>query len=307
MERMAVHAHDGGRPEMRGGARQVGRLRAVFVLTALFVIVEAVVAVVADSLALLGDAAHMLVDAVAIGLSVAAIGLASRPPRDGQRTFGLYRLEVLAALANALLLLAAAIYLLVEAGLRLADGSEPDAIPMLAAACAAFAVNLICYLLLRPGSESSLNVSAALVDVMADLVGSAGVIVAAIVIEVSGWTEADPIVGAAIGCWILPRAWRLAGQSLRVLLQAAPEHLDVVGLRRALGALPGVLDVHDLHVWTLTSEMDVASAHLVVAAGADPHPVLDSARALLRNDYDIAHATLQVEPDDHEGCAEISW
>jgi len=307
MEEMAAATHDHGHPQARGGARELSRLRVVFLLTAAFVVVEAVVAVVADSLALLGDAAHMLVDAIAVGLSVAAIGLASRPARNVARTFGLYRLEVLAALANALLLLGAAVYLLVEAGLRLVDGAEPEPVPMLVAAAVGFAVNLVCYVLLRGSARESLNVSAALVDVISDLVGSLGVIAAAIVIEVTDWTAADPIVGAAIGCWIVPRAWRLAARSLRILLQAAPERLDIDDLHRALGALPGVLDVHDLHVWTLTSEMDVASAHLVVAAGADPHPVLDSASALLRDVYEITHATLQVEPDDHEGCAELSW
>jgi cobalt-zinc-cadmium efflux system protein len=141
---------------------------------------------------------------------------------------------------------------------------------------------------------------------MADAAGSVGVVVAAVVIETTGWSMIDPIVAAVIGLWILPRAWRLAASALRVLLQVAPAHLDLEAIRRELLAMPGVVDVHDLHVWTLTSEMDVASAHVMIGRGIDPHGVLDQARVLLL-EHEIAHATIQVEPDDHAGCAEINW
>jgi cobalt-zinc-cadmium efflux system protein len=133
------------------------------------------------------------------------------------------------------------------------------------------------------------------------------VIIAGTIVAATGWNRVDALVAIAIAIWIIPRAWRLAASSLRILIQAAPAGLDVAELQTELAAVPGVVDVHDVHVWTLTSEMDVASAHLMVSAGTDPHGVLDQARDVLRGRYEIAHATLQVEPDDHTGCAEVSW
>ena len=140
---------------------------------------------------------------------------------------------------------------------------------------------------------------------LADLIGSLGVLLAAVIIWITDWTVVDAIVGGAIGLFILPRAWRLARKALQILLQAAPEHLDLEQLEASLLAIPTVLDVHDLHVWTLTSEMDVGTVHLT-ADDVDPHPVLDQARTIL-SDHGVAHATLQVEPESHEGCAELSW
>ena len=131
-------------------------------------------------------------------------------------------------------------------------------------------------------------------------------IVAAVVVAATGWDPIDPIVAIAISLWIVPRAWHLPASALRVLLQVAPEHVDLAAVKADLAAVPGVVDVHDLHVWTLTSEMDVASAHVMIAPTADAHAVLDQARALLVG-HRISHATIQVEPDDHEGCAELSW
>jgi cobalt-zinc-cadmium efflux system protein len=138
-------------------------------------------------------------------------------------------------------------------------------------------------------------------------VASLGVILAAVVIAVTDWEPIDAIVAVALGLWIVPRAWRLAASAVRILIQAAPAGFDVGRLQADLAGVPGVVDVHDLHVWTLTSEMDVASAHLMVTAGTDAHGVLDRARDVLREGYDIAHATLQVEPDDHTGCSEVTW
>ena len=287
--------------------RNVGRLRIAFALAIVVLVVEAVTAIVTDSLALLADAAHLLTDAVGIGMALAAIGLAGRARVDGARTFGLYRLEILAALANALLLFGVTVYVLVEAGLRI--GADPDVRsgPMLVVAVVGLVANLVSVLLLRRGADASLNVRAAYFEVLSDALASAGVIVAAVVIAVTDWTPIDTIVAVLIGLWILPRAWSVAAASIRILLQAAPVGLDLGRLRADLGGLPGVVDVHDLHVWTLTSEMDVASAHLMVAAGTDPHGVLDRARDVLRTEYAISHATLQVEPDDHTGCAEVNW
>jgi cobalt-zinc-cadmium efflux system protein len=301
------HGHSHGSAVNRAGARYAGRLALAFVLALAFLVVEAVTAFLAGSLALLSDAAHLLTDAVGIGMALAAIRLADRAGGNRSRTFGLYRLEILAALANAALLFGVTGYVLVEAILRL--GSEPsvEAGPMLVVAILGLVVNVVSVVLLRSGARLSLSVEGAYLDVLADSVASLGVIAAAVVIATTDWTPIDAIVAIAIGVWILPRAWRLAASALRILIQAAPAGFDVERLQTELAAVPGVVDVHDLHVWTLTSEMDVASAHLMIGTGTDPHGVLDRARDVLRVRYQIAHATLQVEPDDHTGCAEVTW
>jgi cobalt-zinc-cadmium efflux system protein len=299
--------HDHGDALKRTAARNVGRLWLALALTATFVVVEAITAFMVGSLALLSDAAHMLTDGVAIALALGAIVVANRASKDGARTFGLFRLEILASLLNAVLTFAVAGYVLVEAGLRLAEGGTAvESGPMLVVAVAGLLVNLIVFFMLRAGAQDSLAVRGAYVDAMADAAGSVGVIAAAVVIAATGWDPIDPIVAAVIGVWIIPRAWRLAASALRVLLQVAPAHVDLEAIRRELLALPGVVDVHDLHVWTLTSEMDVASAHVMVERDADAHGVLDQARVLLL-EHEIAHATIQVEPDDHAGCAELNW
>ena len=233
--------------------------------------------------------------------------VANRASNEGARTFGLYRLEILATLANALLLFAVAGYVVVEAVLRLVHGdAHVEAGPMLVVAIGGLAVNVVVFLLLRAGARDSLAVRSAFVEALADMVGSVGVIVAAIVIALTGWDAADPIVAIGIGIWVVPRAWSLASSALRVLLQVAPAHVDLEKIKADLESVPGVVDVHDLHVWTLTSEMEVASAHMMVTPGTDAHAVLDRARELLL-EHDIAHATVQVEPDDHAGCEEVNW
>ena len=272
------HGHDHATPTARAGTRYAGRLRVAFVLAAAFLVVEAVTAYLAGSLALLSDAAHLLTDAVGIGMALAAIRLADRAGRDRSRTFGLYRLEILAALANAVLLFVVTGYVLVEAALRLDSEPSVEAGPMLVVAVLGLVVNVVSVALLRSGAGQSLNVQGAYVDVLADSVASLGVIVAGVVIAVTDWEPIDAIVAVAIGVWIVPRAWRLAASAVRILIQAAPAGFDVGRLQADLAGVPGVVDVHDLHVWTLTSEMDVASAHLMVMAGTDPHGVLDRAR-----------------------------
>jgi cobalt-zinc-cadmium efflux system protein len=306
-----AHGHgdryDHATPTGRAGARYAARLRVAFVLAGAFLVVEAVTAFLSGSLALLSDAAHLLTDAVGIGMALAAIRLADRAGSDRSRTFGLYRLEILAALANAVLLFVVTGYVLVEAVLRLDSEPSVEAGPMLVVAMLGLLVNVVSVVLLHSGAGQSLNVEGAYVDVLADSVASLGVIAAGVVIAVTDWEPIDAIVAIAIGVWIVPRAWRLAASAVRILIQAAPAGFDVGRLEADLAGVPGVVDVHDLHVWTLTSEMDVASAHLMVTAGIDAHGVLDRARDLLRERYDIAHATLQVEPDDHTGCAEVEW
>jgi cobalt-zinc-cadmium efflux system protein len=303
--------HDGGHGHshgsIRSGERHKGRLFAAFCVLAALMVVEMVAGIVTGSLALLSDAGHMLTDVLGLGMALAAIQLASRGSKRSHNTFGLYRLEILAALANSVLLFGVALYVLYEAVDRIGEHVEIDAGPVLVVAVLGLAANLIAFALLREGAQESLNVKGAYLEVVADTLGSVGVIVGAITISLTGWTWVDPVIGVAIGVWILPRTWKLGGQALRILVQAAPPHLDIAAITADLGAVPGVVDVHDLHAWTLTSDMEVVSAHLMITTGTDAHAVLDQARALLRDAYGIDHATLQVEPDDHEGCAEITW
>ncbi len=304
--------HDHGTGLARAGERHRGRLLAAFVLIGAFFVVEAVAGFVTNSLALLSDAGHMLTDVVGIGMALAAIQLASRfearkAGSTSTHTFGLYRLEILAAFVNALLLFGVAIWVLIEAVRRLSDRPEVLGLPMLIVAVLGLAANLVAFWLLREGSKESLNVEGAYLEVLADTIGSVGVIVAAILLEVFGWTWVDPVIGAGIGLWILPRTWRLGRRAVRVLLQAAPDHVDLDALVADLANIDGVVDVHDLHVWTLTSEMEAASAHLMVTDGTDNHSVLDQARHLLADRHGIEHGTFQVEPDTHTGCAEVTW
>jgi cobalt-zinc-cadmium efflux system protein len=304
----AAHSHGGG--AARAGARYKGRLLTALVLLVVFTVVEAATAFATRSLALLSDAGHMLSDVVGLSMALAAIHLADRAERTAgasHRTYGLYRLEILAALANAVLLVGVGIYVLVEAVRRLSDPADVLGGPMLVVAVLGLLANLAAFALLRQGSRESLNVEGAYLEVVADTLGSVGVIVAAVVLQVTGWDWVDPVIGVGIGLFIVPRAWRLGGQAVRILVQAAPPGTDLDALRAELAEIEGVVDVHDLHVWTLTSEMEVASAHLMVRVGTDSHGVLDQARVVLRERYSIDHATLQVEPDNHEGCDQLTW
>ncbi len=304
---MSGHDHVYGPAASRAGARHAGRLWWSFALVGALFVVEVAAGIVTGSLALLSDAGHMLTDVVGLGMALAAIHLASRMGNRGGRTFGLYRLEILAALANAVFLFGVAGYVLIEAVFRLGDPPDIQAGPVLAVAAAGLAANVVAFWLLRPGAAESLNVQGAYLEVLADLIGSVAVIVSATVNGLTGWGWVDPFTGALLGLWILPRTWRLARQVLRILLQAAPAGVDLGSIERDLTELPGVVNVHDLHVWTLTSDMEVASAHVMVRAGTDSHVVLDQAQALLADRYGVTHATLQVEPDDHAGCEEIAW
>jgi len=291
----------------RAGRRHIRRLRVAFTLVVGYMVVEAVAGLLTGSLALISDAGHMATDALGLGMALAAIEAADRTSRGKGQTYGLYRLEIIAALANAVLLFAVAAYVLYEAVQRFREPPEVATTPMLAVAVAGLIVNIIGWRLLRTGARESLNFKGAYLEVLADLAGSVGVIAAAMIMITTGWPYADPLFAALIGLFIVPRAWQLGKQAFRILVQAAPAELDLDQLHGELSSIRGVVDVHDLHVWTLTSEMEVATVHLMTRDGTDPHPVLDEARSLLRDRYRIAHATLQVEPDTHQGCSEVSW
>ena len=299
------HTHNHG--NIRSGSRYKGRLKASLVILAIFMVVEAVAGYLTSSLALLADAGHMLTDVIGIGMALAAIHLADRAQQRRDRTFGLYRLEILAALGNALLLFGVAIYVLVEAVRRIREPAEVLGLPMLIVAVLGLIINLVAFALLREGSRVNLNLQGAYLEVLADTVASVGVIIAALLLLATGWAWVDPAIGVAIGVFILPRTWRLARQALRILLQAAPPQVDLDRVHADLSSIDGVVDVHDLHVWTLTSDMEVASAHVMVTDDTDTHGVLDQARVLLRDGHHIEHATVQVEPASHRGCDELSW
>jgi cobalt-zinc-cadmium efflux system protein len=301
------HDHNHGHGAIRAGSRHQRRLALAFAILTVFMVVEIVAALVTNSLALLSDAGHMFTDVLGMGMALAAVHLADRARHHGTRTFGLYRLEILAALANAVLLFGMAVFVLVEAARRFGDPVEVLTGPMLVVALLGLGANLVAFLLLRSGAKESLNVEGAYLEVLSDTIGSVGVIAAAVVISVTDWTWIDPAVGVAIGVFILPRTWRLGAKAVRILVQAAPDHIDLDVVRSDLGGIGGVVDVHDLHIWTLTSDMEVATAHLMVGAGTDHHAVLDQARAILSDNHRIDHATLQVEPDDHRGCDEVHW
>lgn len=288
-------------------ARHRGRLGVVFALVVGFMVVEAVAGILTDSLALLSDAGHMATDAIGLGMALAAMVAADRTGGGAHRTFGLYRLEILAALANAVLLFGVAGYVIFESIARIREPVEILTGPMLVVATGGLVVNLVGFVMLRRSAGESINVEGALLEVVADLIGSIGAIVAGLVVWTTGWTYADPLVGAAIGVFILPRAWRLGRRAVRVLVQAAPADLDVDEVQRSLAGIPGVVDVHDVHVWTLTSAMNVASAHVMTTTDTDAHSVLDVARSTLEERFSISHATIQVEPTTHEGCAEMTW
>ncbi|MBN9360645.1 MULTISPECIES: cation diffusion facilitator family transporter [unclassified Devosia] len=291
----AGHSHGIEKPATgSAGARHRKSLVWALALTTTFLVVEVIGAWISGSLALLADAAHMLTDAGGLALALFAIWFAARPPSPS-KTFGYLRAEVLAALINAVVLLLLAVYILYEAYQRIFAPPEVLSTPMLIVAVVGLVVNLISMRLLAAGSEESLNLKGAYFEVLADMLGSIGVIASALIIMFTGWTLADPIIGAAIGVFIVPRTWALLKHSVNILLEGTPIGFDLAGLERALRALPGVVDTHDLHVWTITSGIDAMSGHLVVADDADQQAVLVAARTVLHEDFGIDHTTIQIE------------
>jgi cobalt-zinc-cadmium efflux system protein len=277
-----------------------GRLSAVFAITVAVLVVEVAGAALSGSLALLADAGHVLADGAGIGLALLAIRFAARPASP-RRTFGYYRLEILAAVANAVLLFGVAGFVLVEAWRRLTDPPEVASGLMLAVAAAGLAANAVSMWLLRDGQQHSLNLRGAYLEVLGDLLGSVAVLAAAAVIALTGFQAADPIASALIGVLILPRTWRLLREAVDVLLEAAPKGVDLAEVRQHLIGTPGVTDVHDLHAWTITSGLPVLSVHVVLERGADAGKVLDGLGDCLAGHFDIEHSTFQLEQPEHRG------
>ena len=246
------------------------------------------------SLALLADAAHMLTDVGGLVLALFASWVATRPPTP-EKTYGYYRVEILAALVNALVLLGVAGAILVEASHRIVAPREVLGGPMLGVATLGLAANLGGAWLLRADAPASLSVRAVYLEALSDALSSLGVIVAGLVVLLSGWTLADPLVSAAIGVFIVPRTWGLLRQAVNVLLEGTPSHLALEEVERALAAASGVRRVHDLHVWTLTSGREAMSAHVVVEDLAGGERILERLHALLHTRFGIDHTTIQLE------------
>ncbi|MFF7070943.1 cation transporter [Streptomyces pseudovenezuelae] len=298
--------HDHGHSHAPAGgtatAAYVGRLRVALSITLTVMVVEIVGGIVADSLALVADAAHMATDALGLGMALLAIHFANRPP-TGNRTFGYARAEILAALANCLLLLGVGGYVLYEAIQRFVTPADTEGGLTIVFGAIGLVANMISLTLLMRGQKESLNVRGAFLEVAADALGSFAVIVSAAVILTTGWQAADPIASLLIGLMIVPRTFKLLRETLDVLLEAAPKDVDMTEVRTHILELDGVEDVHDLHAWTITSGMPVLSAHVVVRSdvlSAIGHEkMLHELQNCLGDHFDVEHCTFQLEPVGH--------
>lgn len=264
-------------------------------LTSAFLIAEVIAGLMLNSLALLADAAHMFTDAAALGIAVVAVRVGKREA-DARRTFGYYRFEILAAAFNALLLFGVALYILFEAWQRFQAPAEVQSTGMMVVAVLGLVINLISMQLLRGGKDSSLNIKGAYLEVWSDMLGSVGVIAAAVVIAFTGWAWVDTLVAVAIGLWVLPRTWILLKDTTNILLEGVPSGVDLPGIDAALRTTPGVTGIHDLHLWSLTSGRYSMSCHVVFdPRSQNAQALLDQLRTTLADRFDLHHVTLQLE------------
>lgn len=280
--------------------RHSRRLLVTLGLTIGFLVIEVVGAYWTGSLALLADAGHMLTDVAGLTLSLLAIWFASKPPTPAN-TYGYVRLEILAALANGVLLFSVAAFILYEAYQRAWSPPEVVAGPMLVIAIVGLGVNLLSMWLLRSGVGESLNLRGAYLEVLGDAITSLGVILAALIIQITGWLLADPIISAAIGLFILPRTWNLIRQAVQILMEGVPTHLALAEVGKAMTSVQGVKSIHDLHIWTISSGLDSLSAHVVVSSGVNRDEVLRKLQQLLQERFGIDHVTLQIVEELTEG------
>lgn len=284
-----AHAHG-----ISAAAQNRRRLTIVLALTSAYLLAEVVGGLLTGSLALLADAGHMLTDIGGLGLALLAIRFGERPA-TATRTYGYYRLEILAALANGIVLIGVSTYILYEAYQRLRHPPEVASVPMMAVAGVGLVVNVAGVLLLRGGSSKSLNLKGAYYEVMSDLLTSVGVLAAGVIMLTTNWSYADPLVSAGIGAFIFPRTWRLIREAVGVLLEGTPSDLNIAALREEVSTVPGVAGVHDLHVWSLTSGMNAMSAHVVLSDPGAFHAVVAAVRERVRETFKIGHVTLQTE------------
>ena len=275
----------------RAGYRR--RMFIVFFMTFGYLAVEVIGGLLTRSLALLADAGHMLTDVGGLAIALFAMWFAERPPTP-QKSYGYYRVEILAALVNAVILIFVSFYILYEAYRRFIDPPDVLALPMMIVAVIGLVVNLIGMRLLHAGSQESLNLKGAYFEVLSDMLSSIGVILAALVMLTTGWALADPIISVGIGLFILPRTWSLLKQAVNILLEAVPEHIDLAEVGKAMASVEGVEEVHDLHVWTLTSGKYALSAHVTISKLENWPMIQKSLEALLAERFQISHTTLQV-------------
>ena len=294
----AEHGHDDGghASHNHGAGASTKRLAIALSLTTVFLVAELVGAFVFDSLALLSDAAHMFTDSAALAIALAAVKIGQRPP-DDKRTFGYRRFEILAAAFNAILLFAVAGYVLFEGITRFFDPRPVESVGMLIVATIGLVVNLISMRVLAGGKDDSLNVKGAYLEVWADMLGSLGVIAAAIAIYLTGYNWIDPIVAIAIGLWVLPRTWSLLRDTTHILLQGVPRGFDLNSIRAAMGEVAGVTGVHDLHLWSVAGDDASLTAHVAVADGRDAEVTRRAVTEMLEARFDIHHATIQTETE----------
>jgi cobalt-zinc-cadmium efflux system protein len=296
-----------GHDTSHAGGRHRWRMAVAFVLVGAFFVVELTVGLLSGSLALLSDAGHMAADVVALGAALAATRIATRHDSTGRRTFGSYRAEVFASGLAVLLMLGVSVYVVLEAVHRVGTTTDVPSSPLLVVGAIGLLVNLVALVMLRGGAAESLNVKGAYLEVVADAAGSVGVLVAGSLVAATGQPVWDTVVALGIGVFVAVRAAMLGRQVLAVLGQHAPADIDVDRVSADLCGIDGVIDIHDLHLWTLTSGMHVATAHLVTGDETTVQRVLDRARDVLLNEHGIAHATLQVEPHARTSCSEIDW
>ncbi len=275
----------------------------VLVLTTTYMVIEVVAGIYTGSLALIADAGHMLGDVAALVLALIAVWFAGRTPSE-QKTYGYYRTEILAALLNGVVLVGLSLYILYEAFERFTHPPDILSGPMLGVAVGGLVVNLIAIKLLSGSSENSLNAKAAYLEVLGDLLGSVAVIIASLVIMFTGWKVADPIVSSLIGLMILPRTWTMIRECIHILMEGTPEHVDMKKLTERLMSVKGVINVHDLHVWTITSGRDAMSAHIRIDENAIPNVVLNEISMIAQSEFNLRHSTLQIEQQE---CNSEEW
>ncbi|NKV61292.1 cation diffusion facilitator family transporter [Rhodococcus hoagii] len=292
----AGHGHSHGNTAAANGVGPTPtRIRKMVLALAIlvgFLVLETVVALAIGSLSLLADAGHMLTDVVGMSMGLVALLLAKQGSKAAARTFGWHRAEVLTAMANAVLLLGVAAFVMYEAIGRIGHAPEIPGVPLMLTAAAGLAANIVVMLMLRGDAKDSLAVRGAYLEVLADAVGSVGVLIAGAALVLFDWSYADIVVGVLISLWVVPRALKLAGSALRILTQASPANVDVDAVRADLRAVPGVSDVHDLHVWTLTTGRTSRRCHLTT--DSDSQRVLAAAKTVL-DAHGLGHATVQVE------------
>ncbi|BBY23088.1 cation transporter [Mycobacterium stomatepiae] len=293
----AGHSHT---PAEADASRMIPRMVMAAGILATFFVIELTTSLLINSLALLADAGHMLTDVVAVFMGLAAVILAKRGSTSPNRTYGWHRAEVFTAVANAVLLVGVASFILYEAIERLDTGADVPGLPMIVVALAGLVANFAVAMLLRSHSEGSLAVKGAYMEVIADTVGSLGVLIAGVVTVTTHWPYADVVVAVLVALWVLPRAFSLARAALRILSETSPAHIDVEELRAALGTVDGMSEVHDLHVWTLSPGKDMCTVHLI--SSSDSASVLTDAREVLHQ-RGLEHATVQVETRDSD-CSE---